>query len=141
MTRETNPKGAVMARGKNAGSTGGKGDEGNEPDAPKRAPVGPRDYIVCREYTVAELVELVNASAAEGAETVKAVGPDTKVLVELGPAKGRTPKEARIAAAKSYIDEAELTTETGVMLNAVPERALTTGRNPVKMKNEPKFDA
>lgn len=144
----------MTGRKQGTGNGGGSGTPPPEPDKPKTQP---RDYIVYREFTVRELIARLFASDPSDVDAMidearkvpsderpmpSGFTLDADVLVALGEAQGATPKAARVYAAKAFdLSREELDADKGgVPLNAIPARAATGGRAPVKLRIREDFE-
>lgn len=94
----------------------------------------PRDYVVFRELTFADFVEQVRKGQLD------AEHGDVLVLLYLGTTDAKTAKEARRTVAKAKLDEAELKTEQGVPLRAIPKASAMAGRGIAKIRVEPVWE-
>lgn len=93
-----------------------------------KAAAKPRTYVVFRDRTAGEIAALIESGDID-AKTV--------LMVPVGSHEATTPKAARIAVAKAKVPADELRTDDrekgGVILNAVVESALRSGKAPVRM--------
>lgn len=145
-----------MAKDTNGSDEGGTAT----PTDTARKPAAERTYVVCREYTLASLLDMLGVSLYAAPDVTVTVEDgdgepvegkaglsnddgldlDMRVFVALDTTEAGTTKAARTTVAKLRVPREQLITDSrekgGVVLNAIAESALRTGKAPVRLVEE-----